>query len=102
MSSLIGFLVQLFHRPVLVLGFCLSLSFTALLFDGSLYHLWNLKTEKYEMQARIDRYEMENQNLSMKVQQAQKNDQFIEREAKERLDLLKKNELVFIFGDAGQ
>jgi cell division protein FtsB len=102
MSSLINFLIQIFHRPVIILGLCMSLSFVTLLLDGSLYHLWNLQAEKREMHQRVAQYKSSNTSLSMKVQQAQKNDQFIEREAKERLDLLKKNELIFIFGDAEQ
>ena len=101
-SSVINFFVYLFHRPILILQICLALSLGALMVDGSLYQLWNLRAEKVEMQNRIERFRANNLALSGKVRQARRDEEFLEKEAKERLDLLKKDELVFIFGDASQ
>lgn len=55
--------------------------------------------EKQNMQERLSKLKNDNRMLAMKVQQARASDHFLEREAKERLDLLKKDEIVFIFGD---
>src|SRR4051812_23170089 len=102
MRHLIQALVTLFHKPLLMIVLCFGCAFSTLLMEGSLFQLWSLKSEKRDMSDRIIHLRGENQILSMKVQQAKKNDRFLEKEAKERLDLLKKDELVFIFGDASQ
>ena len=73
--------------------------FGALLFDGSLLRLWTLKVEKAKLAERLTDYRRGNGELKFKIARASKNSEFIEKQAKEKLDLVKKDELVFVFAE---
>ena len=88
---------RLLEHPLQVLllttGFCLI----SLLFDGVLLNYWSLKSEKTRLESEYKKTVNENLILQKKVEQASHSEQFIGRQAREKLDLVGEDELVFIF-----
>lgn len=91
--------IRLFiNHPGRVLGLCLFFLFSSLLFNGVLWKIWGLHRDH-------DRLIFENQNLASQigelgtqVRQA-KDPSFIEKQARDKLDFVGENDLVFVFSD---
>src|SRR3954471_21929942 len=73
------------------------IAFMSLLIQGTLLDLWDLKQEKSRLENRYRETLAYNQELARKIDQAQNSDKFIARQARERLDMVKEDKLVFIF-----
>ena len=99
MQTLFFHINRILNRPLQVAFFCSLFALGTLLLQGTLIDLWTVKSEKKNMAQRIARLSTENMQLATKVQQAQKSHVFLEKEAKEKLEMLKQDELVFIFGE---
>jgi len=72
-------------------------AFAGLLAQGTLIDLWNLKSEKWHLNQRYTDTLKSNADLQSKIGQARNSDKFIGHQAREKLDLVKDDELVFIF-----
>lgn len=97
MTSYFEWIRNLLEHPLKVCIVALALAFASLLAEGSLLNLWNLKSEKQKL---LDKYQItsqKNSQLKGKILKAQSSDKFIGHEARERLDLISEDELVFIF-----
>ena len=79
----------------------LAVAFAGLLAQGTLIDLWNLKSEKWILEQRYQDTLKTNASLAQKIDQARNSDKFIGRQAREKLDLVKSDELVFIFENDG-
>lgn len=64
---------------------------------GTFFDLWNLAREKSKIQHHLDSTVRENATLESKIRQARTSDKFIGHQARETLNLVKEDELVFIF-----
>jgi cell division protein FtsB len=98
---LIGFfqgLNTLLHTPQKVIWICLGLVVLNLGIDGSLFRLWTLHRDYKTIQENIGT--LEQQNAKLKIQLARAKDPaFLEREARDRFDLVSEGDLVFVFSE---
>ena len=98
---LVGFfagLNQLLQTPQKVIWICLGLVTLNVVLDGSLFRLWSLHRDHLSIQQNIASLETQNQDLKKRLQRA-KDPAFLEREARDRFDLVSEGDLVFIFSD---
>ncbi|MCB0411262.1 MAG: septum formation initiator family protein [Bdellovibrionales bacterium] len=86
------------NSPVRVLGFCSLILLTNLVLDGSLYNLWSLHSDQKQLHLKGERLSNELGQLEMKIQRAS-DPAFMEREARDRFDLVSEGDLVFVFSD---
>lgn len=90
--------MELFYRPSRVLWVCLGLTFSILVFDGSLLRLWGLHRNFDRIEANIVELKGKSSALEEKLRLANR-PEFVEKQARDRLDLVGKDELVFIFSE---
>lgn len=91
-SSLRKFL----HRPGRVLVVCLFFLCMSLVFDGILWRLWGLHRDHERLSGEISSIQREIGSLGRQLRQA-RDPSFIERQARDKLDLVGENDLVFVF-----
>ena len=100
-SVLVGFfrgLNNLLNTPSKVIWICLGLVVLNLVIDGSLFHLWALHRDYKSIQDNIATLKQQNEKLKFKLSRA--NDPaFLEREARDRFDLVSEGDLVFVFSE---
>jgi cell division protein FtsB len=99
MGAFRRFIQKLLEHPFKVGCLAALVALVSLLADGTLLHLWDLKREKARLEKRHSETLAYNQDLARKIKQARTSERFIAREARDRLDLVKEDELVFIFED---
>lgn len=58
---------------------------------------WSLKTQQENLKTQYRQTVASNEFLQVRIKQARHSDKFIERQVREKLDLLKSDEIVFIF-----
>ncbi len=87
---------QSLEQPRMVFVTCLFLVFSTLLLNGSFWRLWNLHRDKERKHREILVTIKETQTLKMQLLQA-KDPDYIEHQAKDRLDFAGENDLVFVF-----
>ena len=87
----------LLEHPVKIGLAALAVAFASLLAEGTLLDLWSLKSEKVKIQEKYRSLVQQNLKLQEKILQARNSDKFIAKQARERLDMVKEDELVFIF-----
>jgi cell division protein FtsB len=75
----------------------LLVALASLLAEGTLLDLWNLKREKTRLEKRYIEITKSNVDLRGKLDQARHSSPFIARQARDKLDLVKEDELIFIF-----
>jgi cell division protein FtsB len=80
--------------------YAIGVVFFALILDGSLFQYWTLVGEHQRLEQGIRSHEKMTQELNAKIKQA-KSLEFIEHQARDRLDLVDSDELVFVFSDDG-
>lgn len=84
------------EQPRLVFLGCVVIVFSSLLLNGSFWRLWNLHRDKERKQREILTTIRETESLKMQLLQA-KDPDYIEHQAKDRLDFAGENDLVFVF-----
>lgn len=89
---------DLLYQPTKVLGLCLLVGFTYLLYDGSFWNLWSLHRNHKAMQKRIELIKDDTRSLNFRVEEA-RSQPFIERQATEQLGLVREDDLVIVFSD---
>lgn len=100
-SFLIGFfrgLNDLLQTPQKVIWICLGLVTLNVVLDGSLFRLWTLHRDHVQIQQNIQTLQAQNAELKKRLQRA-KDPAFLEREARDRFDLVSEGDLVFVFSD---
>jgi cell division protein FtsB len=97
-SRIAHFVSSLLNQPTLVAGLCLLMVTFGLVLDGSLLRLWSLHRDAQEIEQRITKTETQISRLRELIRKAQ-DPQHIEQQARERLDLVGPNDLVFVFSD---
>jgi cell division protein FtsB len=97
MSSLFRRFKGLFEHPIKLGSAAAVLAFVGLLTQGTLLDLWNLKTDQWKLEKRYQETLKYNEIIRAKIEQARTSDKYIGRQAREKLDLVQEDELVFIF-----
>ena len=86
------------HRPWVVLWTCLAVAFVNLVVDGTLLRMWSLRREFHQLHSGSATLERDVKQLNLRLKQAT-DPAFVEREARDRFDLVGAGDLVFIFAD---
>ena len=100
-SFLIAFfrgLNNLLLAPQKVIWICLGLLTLNLVLDGSLFRLWSLHRDSDSILKNNQTLQTQNQDLARRLQKA-KDPSFLEREARDRFDLVSEGDLVFVFSE---
>ena len=92
-SRLIHFFIDSPKRSFIL---CCIFVFFALVFDGSLFHLWRLHRDQKALNERIIQAQVATEVLHLEVKKA-RNPKYVEKQARERFDLVAEDELVFVF-----
>lgn len=100
-SFLVGLfrgLNRLLQNPQQVIWICLAFVVLNAVIDGSLFRLYSLYQEHDRVVANIADIEKKNIDLKSRLQRA-KDPAFLEREARDRFDLVSEGDLVFVFSE---
>jgi cell division protein FtsB len=89
-------LKRFLHRPHRVFFACLCFFVISSLFDGILWRLYGLHRDHERLNGQMVSLQSESRTLDRQLKQA-KDPSFIERQARDRLDLAGENDLVFVF-----
>ena len=98
---LIGFyrgINNLLQAPSNVIWICLGLVVLNLVLDGSLVRLWSLHRDHVNIQGKIEILRNKNHDMEARLKEA-KDPAFLEREARDRFDLVGEGDLVFVFSE---
>jgi cell division protein FtsB len=101
MGNFVRWCEDLLHHPLRVFWLCLILTSAGVVLDGSFIELWSLHREMSKLQGRISDAHIHSQQLDYEIRQAQQ-PEFIERQARDQLDLVREGDLVFIFADENE
>jgi cell division protein FtsB len=97
MGAIMRWFLSLFEHSVKLASAATVLAFVGLLTQGTLLDLWNLKSDQRKLEKRYRETLKYNEIIRSKIEQARTSDKYIGRQAREKLDLVKEDELVFIF-----
>ena len=86
------------NHPIRVGIVCLFFAFIHLFADGSLLGLWKLHREEQDLLYKIEILAGKTDELTKKIQQSS-DPLFIEREVRDKFDLVGESDLVFIFSE---
>lgn len=100
-SFLIGFfrgLNNLLQAPQKVIWICLGLLLLNLVLDGSIFRLIDLYRDDAVIHKKIAALEKQTAELKGRLKRA-RDPAFLEREARDRFDLVSEGDLVFVFSE---
>ena len=103
-SFLIGFfrgLNNLLQAPQKVIWICLGLVVLNLVIDGSLLRLISMYRDQTEIQTNLFSLGKKTDELKSRLKHA-RDPAFMEREARDRFDLVSEGDLVFVFSEEGE
>ena len=86
------------HRPWVVLWTCLALAFVNVVMDGTVLRIWGLNRDVQQLVQSSSEIKTELNNLNHRISQAA-DPTYMEREARDRFDLVSAGDLVFVFTD---
>jgi cell division protein FtsB len=89
---------RMLMSPRKIIFWCLTFALIGILLDGTLYQMWQLNVEKKKVQQKITETKTSIQKLQKNIRMAH-DPRFIEREARDRFDLVNKDDVVFVFND---
>lgn len=84
--------------PSIVLALCSVFVLTAVTLDGTLYRIWNLQRDDERLAARVIQLQKSVEAKQIKLNETNR-PEFIEKQARQRLDYVRDGDLVFIFPD---
>ncbi len=87
---------QFLNKPHKVLIVCLFVFIISLFLNGALWRVWGLRRDLATIQSQIDAAQKQATFLDVQIKQA-KDPVYIERQARDKLDLVGENDLVFVF-----
>ena len=97
-SKYVGGSIQLLNSPLKVFWICAAICFASVILDGSFIRLWSLHHEATALENKIGNAKTQSKQLEFKIHEAQQ-PAFIERQARDQLDLVKDGDLVFVFAE---
>lgn len=84
------------ESPSVIFLYCVGFFIATVSLNGTPLRLWGLHRDLDRRNSEIQRNMKDIEELGIKIAQA-KDPAFIEREARDRLDLANENELIFVF-----
>ena len=91
-------LMKFLQQPLKVLAACALSVFCSLVFDGRFLHWWSLTHDQAELESRTEEMRQRLDQIEARMAYVQK-PEFIEREARERFELVEEGDLIFVFSD---
>ncbi len=95
--SFLDWILRFLDHPVKIAMIAIIIGFAGLLTQGTLLDLWTLQAEKHRLEAKYTEIMKSNTGLEFRIEEAKNSDKFIGHQAREKLDLVREDELVFIF-----
>lgn len=89
---------NLLQHPLKVFWACAFLFTVNFVLDGSVFQLWSLHQDRQQIQKDIATLKEKSVLLKTRLKKA-KDPAFLEREARDRFDLVSADDLVFVFSD---
>lgn len=89
---------QLLNKPIKVALVCAILFVLTLFVNGTLWRVWGLRRDQSTIIEQISNTQKKATFLDLQIKQA-KDPSFIERQARDRQDMVSENDLVFVFSD---
>jgi cell division protein FtsB len=86
------------NKPFKVLLVCNILFVVSLFFNGAIWRVWGLRRDLATITQQIAKSKDQSRSLDMQIRQA-KDQAFMERQAKDKLDMVGEHDLVFVFSD---
>jgi cell division protein FtsB len=77
---------------------CVCIFILSLFFNGALWRIWSLRHDLSTIKGQIISSKEQSKALDMQIKQA-KDPSFIERQAKDKLDMVGEHDLVFVFSE---
>lgn len=96
-STLVKFR-SLLNDPVKIGIACFLVLTLSIILNGTLWRVWGLYRDHDELSNDIKNIIVENKQLEEKMHLV-KDPSYIERQARERMDLVSENDLIFVFAD---
>ena len=90
---------EFLSRPIQIFWICVTIGTLALLADKSLYRYFSLSDSEKQLDLRLNQVAQASQLLKIQIEKANR-PEFIAREARDRLDLISDDEMVFIFNES--
>lgn len=87
---------HILNQPLKVFWLCAILSFLNLIADGTALKLYGLHRDQAEMEAKVQDLKAKSKDLEFNIKKAS-DPAFLEREARDRFDLVEEGDLVFVF-----
>ncbi len=84
------------NKPHKVLMVCLFIFVISLFINGALWRVWGLRRDLGTIQNQIDAAQKQSTILDVQIKQA-KDPVYIERQARDKLDLVGEHDLIFVF-----
>ena len=97
MKKLYRFVLQFLHRPVWVIIACGILMSAHIVFDGTLWQIYSLSKNRKVLELRIDMIHKKNKEVEGNLKKLSSDSSFLEKEARDRLNLAGENDLIFLF-----
>ena len=92
-----GFRLRKFlNTPLKVLTACIFIFIISLFLNGALWRVWGLRRDLVTIDEQIATAQKQSSMLDVQIKQA-KDPAFIERRAKDKLDMVGENDLIFVF-----
>lgn len=92
---------DLLQTPQKVIWICLGLVVLNLVLDGSLFRLISMYRDHHDIQSKLVTLNQQTQSLKARLKEA-RDPVFLEREARDRFDLVSEGDLVFVFSEEGE
>ena len=89
---------NLLNKPFKVFFICLCLFLVSLFFNGAIWRIWSLHRDANKIQEQIYNSRKQAKALYVQIKQA-KDPSYIERQAKDKLDMVDENDMVFVFSE---
>ena len=89
---------QFLNHPRKVFFTSVGILFLTLLLNGNLWRLWSLHSDFHVISENMQNVRQDIAHLDKQLSQA-KDPSYIERQAKDRLDLVGEHDLVFVFSE---
>lgn len=77
---------------------CVCVFVLSLFFNGAIWRIWSLRHDLWTIQEQILNSKSQSKALDMQIKQA-KDPSYIERQAKDKLDMVGEQDLVFVFSE---
>lgn len=92
-----NFVESALSRPYQLFFIVISVMSISLLVDGTLIEIWTFDREIKRLESDLEKTRNDNQKFRFQIERASHDEIFIERQARQQLDLIKEDELVFLF-----